>query len=357
MYSRQLSKLLLMSVLAISLLSLIITSCGFAETVTGITSTPVTPSPTLTPTLYCPPVELDVAELKVNSTFVVVLFDEKIIKDFPLVYENGQKEYEVYLFLSNLLPRVLGPGSEYSLFRLGYRYYDEAKIARDASRIITAPDLVSTPVPPDPLTAVPIPSVSGVVMADVIATKEYATQVAQQQAINTQMAIEYQCQLTVYDGLYKATEVAWDVTQKAEQERINESILTFQPSPSNTNDERPLGGNNVYEGLSHVTVDLSSRCPAYSRCVLIVIDELEDWRSQKPDHLEINLEGYEIVLITPSCSDIVSPECKKLQNKWGELFTSSFNAKQENITFANSFGSERKEGIDSFLVNYFFERK
>lgn len=357
MYSGQFSRFLFLSMLAASLLSVILSSCGFVETVTGITPTPVTPSPTLTPTLYCPPMDLDIAELKVNSTFVVVLFDEEITKSFPLVYENGQTESEIYVFLSNVLPSVLGPGSEYSLFRLGYRSYEEAKIIRDASRIVSAPELVSTPAPLESLTAIPTPAESGVVMADVIATKEYATQVAQQYATATQMAIDYQCQQTTYEGLYRATEVAWDVTQVAEKERINEYILTVQPDITDDNSKRPLGGNNVYEGLSHVTIDLESRCPDYSRCVLIVIDDLEDWRSQAPEHLDIDLEGYEIVLVAPSCSDTVSPECKNLQNKWMPQFTGAFRSNSENITFVNSLGSERKEGIDVFLVNYFSERK
>ncbi len=357
MSSRLFSRFLFLSTLVISILSLTLSSCGLAEAVTGITSTPVIPSITPTPTIYCPQIDLDVAELKVNSTFVVVLFDEEVIKNFPLVYENGQTESDIYLFLSKILPNVLGPGSEYSLFKLGYRYYDEAKVIRDASRITTAPELVSTPAPPDAYTAIPSPTKSGVVMADVIATNAYATQVAQQYATATQIAISYQCQQIVYDGLYKATEVSWSETQVAEQERINESILTIQPDGNKINVERPLGGNNVYEGLSHVTVDLKKRCPEYSRCVLIVVDDLEDWRSEKPDYLDIDLEGYEIILVVPSCSDIVSPECGNIQNKWISQFTNEYRSKAEDITFVNSLGSERKEGINAFLVNYFSEGK
>jgi hypothetical protein len=311
----------------------------------------------LTPTLFCPPIELDVAELKVNSTFVAVLFDEEIIKNFPLVYESGQTETEIYVFLSNVLPRVLGPGSEYSLFRLGYRSYEDAKVIRDASRIITAPELISTPAPPQAYDEISTPTKSGVVIADVIATNEYATRVVQQHATATQMALSYQCQKNIYDRLYKATEVAWDSTQIAEKDRVKASILTAQPHNNDANNiERPLGEYNVYEGLSHVTVDLKNRCPDYSRCVLIVIDDLADWRPQKPEYLNIDLEGYEVLLIIPSCSDTVSPECKNLQNEWTPQFTNSFRSELENITFANSLGSDRKEGIDAFLVNY-FERK
>jgi len=351
------SRILFSSSLIILILSTLISSCGFVEAVTKITPTPITPSPTITPTLNCPPTELDVAQLKVNSTFVAILFDEEITKKFPLVYENGQPESDIYTFLSNVMPRVLGAGSEYSLFRLGYQNYDEAKIARDASRITTAPDLVSTPAPPEIYTAIPIPLKSGVVLADVIATNEYATQVAEQYATATQMALGYQCQQNTYNELYKATEVAWNTTQIAEKTRINQFVLTVKPKDSKNGTERPLGGNNVYEGLSHVTVDLKSRCPDYSRCVLIIIDDLEDWRSKKPEQLKIDLEGYEVVIIIPSCKDLVSPECKNLQSKWIPQFTNTFRSKAENITFANSFGSERKEGIDTFLANYFFERK
>ena len=140
MHLRRMSKSIVFFLLTGSFVATAVSSCqlpGVSE-ITGITPTPITSSPTLTPTLFCPPIELDVAELKVNSTFVVVLFDEEIIKKFPLVYESGQTETEIYIFLSNVLPRVLGPGSEYSLFRLGYRDYKDAKMIRDASRIIFA---------------------------------------------------------------------------------------------------------------------------------------------------------------------------------------------------------------------------
>lgn len=346
---------LLLVLIFILFLILSLVGCGsndpgtIIENITGVTATPVTPSPSPTPTLNCPPIALELAELSTVSTFVAVVFDEELIENYPLVYENGQPEANPYIFLSDVLSRALGPGSEYSLFRMGYRRYDHAKIIRDASRIVSAPELVSTPAPPDALEAIPTPTKSGVTIADVKATQDYAAQVVRQVATQTQIALEYQCQLSLYESEYQATQVAWGTTQLAEKERIQDTVLTAQPT-GELPPEAYQGSLSVYEGLAHATVDFQSRCSEYSRCVLIIIDDLQEWRPRTPDYLSINLSGYDVAIVVPTCSEIVSPECSELQDKWIPQFRDDLGS--SDIQFVNSNGSERGEGLDVFLLNY-----
>jgi len=331
--------------------ALVITGCdtpiNIASSVTGITPTPVTPSPT--PRICPPDINLNGLEpLKTTPTFIVVLFDANSTRENVLEYANGEKTADVMDFVGTVLPKVLGPGSQYSLFSLGYRGYEAAKFDRYSSKITESPEIVETPAPYSTLTPIPTPTTSDAVLENQVAKNEYEVAVSAQQATATQLAFEDNCEVMVYDSTYKATATAWSVTKQAEEDEIAVQISNARQERENDIRviETPFATNNVYEGLAHVTVDFESQCQYYDRCVLLIFDDLTDWRNAGPNNkipdLHINLDGVEVLSVLSQCEDIIQPSCVKTQNLWTDEFTDVFGA--EKVDYHNG------ERLEEFLI-------
>jgi hypothetical protein len=328
------------------LFSLILASCQFpdASELTGITPTPITPSPT---PRICPNVDLEnLDRLEITPSFIVVLFDPNSTDAPTLEYLSGDKTADVIDFIGATLPKILGVGSQYSLFSLGFRTYEAAKLDRYSSKITEAPELIATPAPYMTLTSVPTPTLSGAVLQHQEAKNQYNATVTAQYATATQLAFEDLCHKSTYDEVYKATATQWSVTQQAEAIEIATQVDTAKIERENkiTIIETPFAKNNVYEGLSHVTIDFEDQCKNYQRCVLLIFDDLTDWRGETPDYLNINLENVEIVSILPQCEDIIQPSCVAIKDKWTPLFESY------GVKSVEYFNGER---LEFALLNYF----
>jgi len=329
----------------IFLIALIISSCqlpGVSE-ITGITPTPITPSPT---PRICPDANLEnLDSFKLTPTFIVILFDSNSTNGATLEYLNEQGTSDVMDFVAVVLPKVLGAGSQYSIFSLGFRSYEAAKLDRYTSKITKAPEIVATPVPHSTLTPVPTPTLSDAVLQHQEAKNQYNATVTAQYATATQLAFEDHCQMAVYDSMHKATATQWSVTQQAEAMEIATQVEIARINRENNSAviETPFASNNVYEGLSHVTIDFENQCKNYERCILLIFDDLTDWRGETPDYLDVNLEGVEVISVLPQCEDIIQPSCKSIQDKWTPLFE-SYGIK--SIEYHNG------ERLEEFLLNH-----
>lgn len=327
-----------------TLSAFLLASCQFVNVpdITGITPTPITPSPT---PRVCPPgIDLGSLDgLEITPTFIVVLFDANSTFVKPMEYLSGESTSDVMEFVSGVLPKMLGPGSQYSIFSLGFGNYESAKLDRYSSKISDSPEIVPTPQPHETLTPIPTPTYSDAVLENQVAKNEYDTNVESQNATATQAAFEYDCEIAAYDGTYKMTATAWSVTQQAEANEIATQIFVAQDGRKERLQmiETPFAGDNVYEGLAHVTVDFESQCANYENCFLIIFDDLVDWRPETPDYLHINLEGVDVITVLPQCEDIIQPTCKRVQDQWGPMFESY---KAKSIKYYNG------ERLEEFLI-------
>ncbi|MBI1854661.1 MAG: hypothetical protein HYR93_02150, partial [Chloroflexi bacterium] len=284
--------------------------------VTWTPSPSVTPSPTLR---ICPPNQkiASANDLKLHTTFIVILFDQASVNSSTMAYMNGQTTGDAFAFIKKVLPELLGPGDQYSIFRLGYRSYEAARVDRYSSKIIDAPQIGATPAPYATLPSItpPVIYVDEAVLQKIKDENTYKTAVAEQQATATQQDFEYNCNITAFDNIFAATATMWSVTQTAVATEIS-SKLDGISTPSSSALEPPFA-DTVYEGLSEATIDIETQCSRYEKCVLLIIDDLYDWRNTTPDHkvpdLYINLKNVEIVSIMPNCTDIYQPSCKNIQ--------------------------------------------
>jgi hypothetical protein len=296
------------------------------DTALAITPTPITPSVTPSPT--CPPgVALEGDQIKITRTYLVFLVDPNSTNGRTLEYLDGQYTEDVYEFVQNTLPNILGVGSHYSVFRMGVRTYAAAKIGRNTSKISSAPDIFPTPAPPLTLTPVStlLPANANTPVLNSQQERIRATQtVASQYATSTQMAREYDCRKKLYQDQYGATATEWVAIQETEKVNVAvqiqgdlESFRTQMP-----NLETPLANGIVYEGLSNVTIDFNNECSKYNRCILVIIDDLDDWRNKENYHeipnYNFDLKNVEVISVMPNCKDIIDPSCRLAQALWAK---------------------------------------
>lgn len=313
--------------LLVALTTLIISSCqlpGVSE-ITGITPTPMTPSPT---PRICPNINFDPSSgLKVTRTLIVVLFDNNSTENQQVLeYLDGQKTGDVIGFIDKVLPKALGIGDEYSIFQLGYRTYEGARYDRYSAQISDAPDIFPTPQPHQTLTPVATPLLGDGTPGLVILQQKnrYGTAIAQQYATSTQLAFEDLCKGSAYATAYQSTNVAWTITNQAASTEIATNVVEdIESTPVVI--ETPFAGDALYEGLSHATIDFESQCAEYDRCVLMIIDDLIDWRNtgpvnEIPDYLQFNLKGIEVIVVVPTCRDLQQPSCTRLKDLWTDEF-------------------------------------
>ena len=345
MHLTQVSKSIVFFLLIGSFVATAVSGCGLVETITGITPTPMTPSPT--PRICPPNIDLGPLDgLEIEPTFIIVLFDGNSINTESLEYVNGEKTSDVMSFIGRILPKILGPGDQYSMFSLGFRHYQAAKLDRYSSKITEAPEIVATPQISTTLTPIPTPTLSVAVLENQAGKNQYESDIEAQNATATQSAFEYICEVAAYDTTYKVTATAWSVTKQAEANEIATQIVIAQNDREEKikTIETPFASDNVYEGLSHVTVDFEDQCKKYERCVLIIFDNLGDWRIETPDYLHVNLVGVEVISILPQCEDIIQPNCKFVQDLWTPQFIS---LKAKSVEY---YGGER---LEDSLLNYF----
>lgn len=266
MQTKSIARVYFIGILLLAFIAIFVSSCktpSISE-ITGVTPTPITPSPT--PKVCPPDTNLENLDgLDVTPTFIIVLFDANSEFIKPMEYSAGETTQSIMDFVSVVLPKTLGPGSQYSLFSLGFRHYEAAKLDRYSSKISEAPEIVPTPQPHETLTPIPSPTTSGAVLENQAGKNQYESDVEAQNATATQVAFEDDCALVAYDEIYQLTATAWSVTQQAEANEIGTQISIAQAEREERVQvlETPFSGENVYEGLSHVTVDFESQCGNY----------------------------------------------------------------------------------------------
>lgn len=312
----------------------------------------ITPTPTITstPTPDCPPSNITLAEtasLEIIPNNLIFLIDLKYVESFGLEYADGKSSSNVFEFLEDIFPSIVNPGDRYSLFRFGFRDYTRSRIDRYSSSLTHSPDLPSTPVPPGqfkPLaTYTPDPN-AGALQNQVSENQFEKDQIAYV-ATATQVALDYLCDNTEWNLNFSATEVAWEATKEAEVDKIRDEFVQGTSQFLETySSEVELGQRVVYEGLEHITVDVKNQCGGYARCIVIIIDDLDDHRLEKPENIgEINLQGVEIISVMLNCVEIYQPDCEERQEYWIKAF-GTYGAK--SVIFING------EKLEGFIRDY-----
>lgn len=334
-----LSKVLLYVIMSIFALS----ACGDGLG-NGSSVSTWTPSPTVTATCI-PDINLSTPEGWGKSRVIAILYDDRPIVDgFYLEIENGVKVTDPSLFIKTVVPKLLKPGDQISIFQLGYSSFDDAIVSRLFS-YTTPPKLFNTPQAPNV-----IPSNSPVTLTPgfgYVATQNAMTQQAKEiLATNAAGESEFRCAVDYWNRVVQETATQWDVIATAEISDIK-NVMDSEFELYDTNEkvrdrEEPYRTNElyyggVYYGLSFATLVFGDRCKLDSECILIIVDDLEVYGKNNPDNLKIDLQGVTVIAMMPNCRYVDEPECMLLQQYWSEEFVKY--GVQETI-YANGIRAE-----------------
>jgi hypothetical protein len=238
-----------------------------------------------------------------------------------LDFSNGERITDIPLFVSKIIPDIVRPGDEISVFQLGYDSYTAARVTRQFSYLTIYPQLYVAPsfetLTPLPPTNVPTPGYGEVATQNeirVVSTERAATE--------TSISANYNCEVSYYNENIRSTATAWKQMVESDVNGISTAEVSdfgkVSTPSKGTNEELLYGG--LYYGLYFASIDIQADCAKYDECVLVIVDDLHVWRKHNPDNLPIALKGVSLYTIMPGCRDINQPDCEDLQSYWTSEF-------------------------------------
>ena len=281
-----------------------------------------TPPPSATPTCE-PNIRLSTPEGWGFSTrLFVILYDPRITEGGQyLELANGEKTQDVSLFIRSIVPALMRPSDQISIFHMGYSSYDDSRVARLYS-YTTPPVLYNTPAPRETLTPLPPTHIPTPGFGEV-ATKN-AIKVESTRMAGTEMAnqAEYDCMVKIWNNTIETTAVAWGNVAATEVSNINNELnAAFQEVDKKekpfASDELYYGG--VYYGLNFATSVFEADCKNYDTCTLLIIDDMRFLGKNNPTNI-INLSGVKTYVIMPNCLDMADANCKTRVDYWSSEF-------------------------------------
>ena len=294
-------------------------ACGVTPTIDGVKTW--TPSPSATATCL-PNSSLSTPKGWSTSTrMVIILFKSESNGSQDLELSNGERAQDIPSFVNRIIPEIMGPGDQTSIFQLGYKKYENARVTRLFS-YISRPQLYDTPsvnkILPTVLKPVgtPQPGLVGIATAN-----GYKAQLTEVAATATANKVDYDCNIAFWNNNAQFTATAWEPIQTAEIATISGKAAT-----EISNSEQGNGGKlsypsyELYDGLLNAAIDLgdsTTGCKNYNRCILVIIDDLLPWVVNPPNNLQIDLSQVsDVYVIMPNCASINQPSCKLFQSYW-----------------------------------------
>jgi len=283
-----------------------------------------TPTPSATPTCV-PNLRLSTPEvLDLSTQLLVILYDPRAIGDKYLELENGEETQDISHFISSIVPALMKPSDQVSIFYMGYASYNDAKVARLYS--YTAPPLLyNTPAPRSTLTSLPPTKIPTPGFGEV-ATKN-AIKIESTIMAGTEMANQaiYDCEVIIWNDTVQTAAATWNSTATAEISVISndldvalKDVSTNERGKPFSTDELYYGG--VYNGLSFASTIFQSDCKKYDNCTLLIIDDMHYWGRNNAENLPVILDSVKTYVIMPNCSDFDEESCKSLTDYWDNEF-------------------------------------
>lgn len=320
---RSSKKAIYMLALLIGLLLITLLSCGGGNGGDDLGFATWTPSPSATATCN-PHMSLSTPSEWGTTHLVVILYDPRpqTVGDQYIELENKEKIRDVPSFIEKIVPRLIKPSGQVSIFQLGYSSYDSARVARLFSYAIV-PQLYNTPSPLDTLT--PLPPITLPPPGFERVATEQAIRIQSTAKAATESAREavYSCEINYWNDVVRLTATAWNGIATAEISDAEDDFATEVANHNNgqnvietpfRTDELYYGG--VYHGLSFASRVFQAECKNYSKCTLIVIDDLRVYQEYNHDNLPINLTGVDVYAIMPNCKDLAQPSCTEVSDYW-----------------------------------------
>jgi hypothetical protein len=159
------------------------------------------------------------------------------------------------------------------------------------------------------------------------------------------MAFRDDCAMLDWVNRYSADSTQWAPTELSAQAAIQAQLAADLSSYEAGQHElpTPYAANAVFEGLGDASIVLANECSGYHRCILVIFDDLEDWRVDtrhlplNPPDFAIDLVGAEVLTVMLRCTDIYQPDCRQAQEAWTDQFL-AYGATQ--VTYRNGVALE-----------------
>ncbi len=257
---------------------------------------------------------------EIKKTLYIILFDPFLTSETPIEYQDGSVAKNAYEFVEALSTKLLNAGSQVSVFKLGFRTYENARYLRLVSNL-EIPPLYNTPALSSTFTPIPVVIETDLNDRGIIAATNAAAKTQTSVAItSTSVYYNYLCDIKNWNDTIGSTATHFKNMEDQELASVATEIVK---SNSVIPNETPYSNDVVFEGLYHATLDLKDSCPGYDECVLIIVDDLKTWTVENMLCKDCNIDLSsldKILVVMPNCRDINQPTCKAVQEFWNGQF-------------------------------------
>lgn len=343
---------------------LLLASCTGGITIGGISPTPRPATATMTPTCSPDLVLATPDEWAILPRFVIILFDPNSNGSEKLEY-LGDDTMDILEYIQNIIPVIIRPGDQVSVFRLGVRKYESAKVLGLSSDVGLIDFNLATPIPRETLVPVPTLGPRGSGSGWIPTGTHWAKTATAHSVQETRIAQEDNCDREVWRQRFGETATALGPTLEGNQNSLGtQAAATAQSYLENfALTETPYAGDVVYDGLWHASIDFQTYCKQnttqdnpqatptpsrreFERCILVIVDDLKTWGIDNPNDLPIaltDLDYVDILAVMPNCRDINQPSCTIWQDYW-KIEILKYGG--QNIEFTN--GSD----LENYLLDW-----
>lgn len=259
-----------------------------------------------------------------DSKYVYVLIDQSY------EYKFRPKDFE--LISSAIIPNMF-PGDRLVITWINLERGTQAIIFDERIHRERIPQFPPTLNPP-PVTPTLTPSNITTIQGQQIQTNEAIER--DNQVINE----KYYCKIGEWNATSDDIFQKWKDKQKEEIDSFSSKANTVLTSSTA---KAPSGGKLLYESLSTASQMLQSAMDKrqHQRYILIVFSDMHDWRSSKPDDMQIELNGVDTLIVSQNCKYEIDCQVKV---EW-EAQLKSFGA-------ANPLFLVQEDNIERSLYDY-----
>ena len=319
----------------LAVLGLFISSCAAVADLLPTT----TPIPSATPTCLPPP-QRDglIEEIDSRPTLLVFLVESQLTELTTIE--------QAYDFIGSRVPQLLVPGDHVVVLRTGFSTYEDSKVVDQNPIEVTRQAIPSSPTAPailEPPTQITPTSQTSLGQGR---DRDNATATANVLHANaTAEWHNFNCEFSNWGEIFSEEAQDWEATRESVvrnmtnelQGTLEASKPDFQTTPrvfprANSLIEGLIQTNRILDGIGCTKEDTSDS--RYKRCVLIVWDDMSDWRQSGITNYDfgINLNNIDSLIVMTACERYYEPECAELWTFWKDQFDNEFKAKSAIYT-------------------------
>lgn len=260
----------------------------------------------------CPTAVSESQEARKDGNKLIVV----LIKEHPNYKDYAFQAFEI---LSRVLPQVLEPSDRVILMSMEETKLSDAVFFDDDVDFVEKPAIADPPIEPLPLGEIVLPTPTALPQGgymESVATNDAEKYIQGTQAAATQAFFEYGCEKEKWE---QESQDSWHEWDEEKKEVISEFMGEFSAAvETNKNQGFTKETSQMFEAVQLASQILNTECAKFSRCDLIIFSDFYDYRTERPEQIQITIPEIDVAGLLLNCKYL--SECQNYITFWSGNF-------------------------------------